>query len=168
MAAPVFATGDVPTAIQVNEYMVNIHYARKLANTNRTSTTTLADDPDLTLPVLANAEYEFICCVFYQSQTATDIKWNWTAPSGSTCRFTINGLTGTTGAAFTDDQSGAFDYGTAIASSGIGSILTGMMFVGVLWTPASGGNLTLQWAQSTSGAATTVLAGSYMSMRRLF
>src|SRR4051812_11958614 len=93
MAAPVFSTGDVPTATQFNEFLVNIRWARKSANLDRSSTTTFADDPDLTLSVLANAVYEVRCSLLVHSasQAAGDFKMKFTAPAGAVLLATASG-----------------------------------------------------------------------------
>lgn len=167
MAAPVFATNDVPTAAQVNDWFVGVNFVRKASQTDRATTTVLADDPELTLAVVANAIYVAEIALFYQSQTAQDFKFQFTAPASSTIRYTLNGLHSSTATTYADDQSGAQDLANVAAVSGIGSTLTGVLCKGLLRTSGTAGNFKLQWAQVTSGATTSLLVDSYMDLRRV-
>jgi hypothetical protein len=93
MAKPVYSTGDVPTATDFNEWLVNVRWARKSANLDRSSTTTFTDDPDLTLTVLANAVYEVrsSLLIHSSSQVAGDFKFKFTGPAGAVLLSTVTG-----------------------------------------------------------------------------
>ena len=55
----------------------------KNANTDRASTTTLADDPDLTTVLEANATYRVTFYLHYAAIDLARFKTAWTVPSGS-------------------------------------------------------------------------------------
>jgi hypothetical protein len=67
MAAPVFATNDVPTAAQVNSWFTNVNYAEKTSDTSRNTTIVLADDPELSVAVEANAKYMMTSMILYSA-----------------------------------------------------------------------------------------------------
>lgn len=165
MAAPVFATNDVPTAAQFNDWLVNVNFARKSADTARTSTTTLTNDPHLSVAVQANAVYVVTCNLKYDGAAAGDLKVGWTVPSSASLDWTLVGL-GAAAAAYTDDQVGGFQ---TLSTPTIGAIaagtFAGLLMVGLLVTSVTAGSLVLQWAQGTSsGTATTVFANSFLSL----
>lgn len=170
MAAPVFSTGDIPTATQVNTWFTNILWARKTANTDRTSTTTFADDPDLTLAVEAGAVYDVRAVLSFHSssQTASDYKFKFTAPASSTLLA---------GAVF-DDNTGTTLADVVISGLTLNNSPSGGIIQTVEpWNPVlvlgtlvvgSAGNFTLQWAQNTSSATVTRLqAHSSLRLTRM-
>src|SRR5215470_15294427 len=81
----VFNVGDVLAAADVNEYLTHTKYASKPADTNRASTTTLANDPDLTLAVDANKSYrlELIANYYNGGGSTGNIKVNLTVPASA-------------------------------------------------------------------------------------
>ncbi|GLW32280.1 hypothetical protein [Actinoplanes regularis] len=166
MTKPVFATDDVPDADEVNEFFVNINFIRKAIQTDRATTTTLADDPELTIPVVANAIYVAEIVLFYQSQAAVDFKFQPVAPSGSSYRYTLNGLHSSTASVYSDDQSAALDLSNVANVSGIGAVLAGVQCRGLLRTGGTAGAFKVQWAQLTSGATTSLMIDSYISLDR--
>ncbi|MES4891417.1 hypothetical protein [Streptomyces sp. NPDC096012] len=61
-------------------------FVRKTSDQSVTSSTTLANDSQLLLPVVANATYTlFLMCIF-SGGTTGDIKFDWTVPSGTALR----------------------------------------------------------------------------------
>lgn len=141
-------------------------YVYKAADQSRTSTTTLASDSSLTLPVSASTAYSFDCQVAFTSASATDFKWSWASPAGAVMLYqAMHNEGGTTGL-----NSSALIYGAATVGFATGPGLVnpqGIWMHGSLRT-SSAGWLTLQWAQNTSGAgATTVKSGSYLSLARV-
>lgn len=149
-------------------------FAFKAADTNRASTTTFADDPDLQFTAVANAVYKVTFDVHYAALDAARIKtqWNVTATTtgvrssvgpdqGVILSGTSSGGTGRWGVhAFTT----ASTYGTR--DSGTNQCY--MMEESVITVGATGGTIALQWAQATSNAtATKVAAGSFMRVTRL-
>lgn len=168
MAAPVFSTGDVPTATQFNDWLVNVKFARKPANTSRGSTVTLTDDPDLTIStVAAGAMYHVTACLRHTSPAAADLAFQWVGPAGATFDHTVSTVT-VSGSLFTDDN----NYGSAISSpttsGGIAGNVVPITCEGLLVTAGTSGTFKLQWAQGTSNAsASTLLANSFIVLRRL-
>lgn len=139
---------SVPTVTQSG--VGNFRQVAKAALLNRASTVTPADDPDLTLSVVANAVYEVRCLPVW-TNGGGGFRMCWNVPALATMTWTDGGGSGmtlpTTNATFT-------------ASTGTES-------VGRLVTGANAGSCTLQWAQSTSNAGNTALqAGSFLTLRR--
>jgi hypothetical protein len=142
--------------------------AVKAADTSRASTITTTDDPDLTLPVLANSTYLFEAFIAYTSAAVTgDFKLNFNAPTGATGYW--NGI-GPSTASVADPDSvrviatvpGATSrtYGVPLASNVFGLNVRGSVI-----TSTTAGSLTAQWAQATSDAnATVVKAGSWLRL----
>lgn len=167
MAAPVFATNDVPTAAQANDWFVNVNFARKSGNTARNTTTTLSNDPHLSVAVAANAVYQVICNLKYDGATTGDLKIGWSVPSSASFDWTVVGA-GTAAAAYTDDQTGGFQTLSTptFGALGVGTF-AGVLVVGLLVVSVTSGNMILQWAQGTSsGTDTTVYANSFLSLDR--
>jgi hypothetical protein len=170
VAAPIFVTGDVPTASQVNSWFVNTTWARKPNNTDRASTTTFTDDPDLFVNVAANAVYEIRCSLLIHSSNiaAGDFKMKFTAPTGAVMLATLFGYdaaattnNGIVGAGLTLNTSGS------LGAVSIAEPWNPAQVSGTLVTSASAGLFTLQWAQNTSSATVTRLQQhSFISLTR--
>ena len=170
MPMQVFTVGQVLAAADVNEYLVNTRYAAKASDTNRISTTTLAADPDLTLPADANKSYLLELFLQYSSASAAGLKYNFTFPSGATLNGgAVSQLIAAGTQLTTYDQSGSFGPGVTITATALGIGLDNWIQVrGILVTSGTAGAFTLQWAQSASTASnTTVRAGSAMLLRRV-
>jgi hypothetical protein len=170
MAAPVFVTDDVPSADQVNDWFVNVRWKRKTANTDRSSTTTFTDDPDLTVPVDANEVYEVHCSLLIHSSAinAGDFKMKFTAPAGATLLATAYGYDAAS--ATNNDVVAAGLTLNTTGSFGIVSLAepwNPIQVNGVLVTSGTAGSFTLQWAQNASSATVTRLqAQSFLSLNR--
>lgn len=140
---------------------------RKAADTSRTSTTTLASDPDLQFAVAASATYFFLLFVKYEggTQGSSDIKTGWSVPTGTTMAYGRTALN-TSGAAdigTPTDQSGTPSFGT----NGAGNSRT-LFAWGTLAASTTPGTAAWQWAQSTSnGVATIVHTGSALLVVRI-
>ena len=159
-------TGTVLTSFSSFDFWKN-------SNTDRSSTTTLADDPDLTMTLEANATYRVIFYMHYAALDAARFKTAWTVPSGSTGARTAVGpdqgviLSGTSSggtgrfgvhAYATTCTYGTRDHATNLCSAVEEAVLT----------TSTAGTLAIQWAQATSNAtATRVGAGSSLHVRRL-
>jgi hypothetical protein len=171
LAKPVYSTGDVPTATDFNEWLVNVRWARKSANLDRSSTTTFTDDPDLTLTVLANAVYEVrsSLLIHSSSQVAGDFKFKFTGPAGAVLLSTV---TGYDVAATTNNNvvTTGMTLNTS-ASLGIVSLVepwNPVQTMGVLVTSGTAGSFTLQWAQNvSSGTVTRLQAQSFLMLNRV-
>lgn len=136
-------------------------FVRKGADTNRASTTTLADDPDLTIELEANSVYRVEFIIHYSATAAAGFKTAWTTPSGS------SGLKGAWGVdtspTSTSNPTGDgrwgvhgfgtnIDYGTRNGANQVMAWETGEIIT------TNAGTLALQWAQSTSDASNTRVA----------
>lgn len=167
MAKPVFVTDDVPTPAQVNDWFVNVLFARKAGDETISSTTTLQNDDDLFVSVAASATYHVVVELRGTSQPGDDIKVGFTGPAGYTFVGAVRGPT-TTAAALADTYTSEFTTGVALAFGGIASNNLGISYQGVLVTSGTAGTLQVQWAQNSSSASgTTMRANSFMSLRRV-
>lgn len=140
--------------------------ALKSSSTSRTSTTTLAADPDLTVPVLANGKYDVELSLVYNGAAtgAGDLKCSWSVPSGASFAGGFVGVSNPLGVAILPVTASSVQvtYG-----NGTGNALW-CMVSGTLFMSSTPGNLVLTWAQnSSSGTATTLMTGSKLSARRV-
>ncbi len=172
-----FTAGSVLTAAQLNTHLRdNLNwlkpvFARKTSDTSRSSTTTFADDPHLTVAVEANTVYVVQCNLAYvsTSTTAGDFKMQFTAPASSAFQGSAHTYTAA-GAAATDDVSGGLTLTTTLSC---GVVATGdpnnpCWIGGILVTAGTAGNFVVQWAQSASNATATVLkTNSYLALQRV-
>lgn len=139
-----------------------------------TSSTTLQDDNDLQYTITQAGTYKFESMLFVGAgDSAADIKVAFAFPSGAISFW----ATGPHTAAITSGTSGDTEF-FAIngAASGSGLFLNygvssgatiGIRITGVL-VGTSTGSFKFQWAQNSSSATpTTLLAGSWMEIRRV-
>lgn len=157
MAIPVWTVGQVLTANDVDEWFRPRAVAYKSVATSRTSTT-LADDTDLSLSLANSCLYEIQGQIIYSAGTGgVGMNMGWTAPSGVTGAWT-SGL-----------QSANFGHtwtGTIVAAQSDASVYSAII-TGSIQLPSTGnGVLTFKWA-SNSGGSMTVGAGSYLVARRI-
>jgi hypothetical protein len=155
-----FAAGDRPTALQLNDLAVLA--VIKAADESRNTTTTLANDSELTLAVAASTTYLWEACIFFDSNATADYKGQWSVPASASGRFQCTGYA--LGGAF-----GMFDnatIGTVQANEGpVAGVVRPHFMTGSLTISTTAGNFRWQWAQNTSnGTATITKAGSYMKM----
>lgn len=149
-------------------------YAVKAANTTRASTTTKTDDPDLTMPVVANAVYyvEFILAA-QSSSTTPNINTAWNVPATATgLKFAhgpTNNATNFVTRTDTNARVSAHGYTTGLDYIINGSgVSVAILEKSIVTTGANSGTIAIQWAQNTSNATGTVVeAGSYMYIRRI-
>jgi hypothetical protein len=167
MAVPIFSTGDVPTATQVNDWFVNILFARKTSDETISSSTTLHNDTQLFVSVKANAVYHVILELRELAQPADDFKIGFTGPAGYA--FT-GGVRGPEGNATTllNTYTSEILSGTPLAFGGIASNNLVISIQGLLITSGTAGTFQLQWAQNASSASgTTLKANSFMLLRQV-
>jgi hypothetical protein len=154
--------------MDVNLYMVNTIFASKPAGTTRTNTTTLANDPDLSVTLATSSLYFLELLAPLTSPAAAGFKFGFTVPAGST--FAGYAVVSNTGVV------NVFPYSTGgnpltqslIAATQGGGFDDMVNVRGWLTTGGTGGALTFQWAQNTSNAAATILRqGSAMLVRRV-
>ncbi len=167
MAAPVFATGDVPTADQFNKWLVNTKYAYKPANETISSNATLQNDDDLFVTVDAAAHYIVECELFIASQAAADAQIAFSCPSGSVFTWRLHSIN-SSGSTTNDDFLSVMGTSSAPAVAGLGASTVAASVRGLLIVGGSSGTFQLRWAQNTSNASgTSMLQYSYMSLRRV-
>src|SRR5262245_58148019 len=167
MAAPVYVAGQVLTAADCNGWFTG-PYLIKGSDTSRSSNTTPTADPDLVMPVVANATYWWECRVVYNGGTngSSDGQFGFSAPAGATgfyesLRNQVSGLTW--------GNALATSYGTQanVGTNGTGNPIS-YCATGIVIVSSTAGNLSFFWAQNTSsGTATTVKAGSLLVGKRI-
>lgn len=142
----------------------------KSADTSRANVTTISPDPDLSMPLLANAQYAFDGLLLYTSPSQTpDLLLALEAPAGAVGFWTVGAPTsGTTSDPDTirviaSDLNAGRVYGVPTVNQSIGAQLTGFITMG-----GTAGNLNVSWAQNTSSASATIFkAGSWLRVTRV-
>ncbi|WP_405964856.1 hypothetical protein OG713_34975 [Streptomyces sp. NBC_00723] len=142
---------------------------RKTANTSRTSTTTLAADPHLSINVVAGT-YQVDAFLLYDGDNAADLKLGWFAPASTTGGWWPGGSdSSNTTQAATTRWGGLTDFSVStlpVACIGSGTVVT-CRPVGTAVVTTSG-QISLAWAQNaTSATATVVRQHSWLSLRRI-
>jgi hypothetical protein len=174
MAAKSWNVGDVLTASDMNVWTVPVAVI-KPSNTSRNTTTSVADDPDLVLPLAASSSYDIRMMVFYDGPSTPgtgDIKWTFTLPAGATGTYMAvhqNIAASTAGMYMLNWTDGPNINQTNANSQGTGTgNQLGILFSGLVAVAGTAGNLTFRWAQNTSsGTNTRVFAQSYMVAQRI-
>lgn len=147
--------------------------AVKPSNTDRSSTTTFVDDPDLALQLEANAVYQVVFYLHFAALDAARFKTAWTVPSGATGNRSAVGpdqgviLSGTSSGG--TGRWGAHNFTTSV-TYGTRDSATNQCFAmeESTLTTTNAGTLALQWAQATSNAtATRLAAGSALRAKRI-
>lgn len=82
MPYPVFTAGQRVTAADLNAG--KIEFVTNAAGAQTNATTTMANATDLGFAVEASARYRIHVLIGYDAPTATDIKFDWSMPSGAT------------------------------------------------------------------------------------
>jgi hypothetical protein len=144
----------------------------KAAHTDRASTTTLADDPDLTVTLDANAVYVVEFHLHYAATDTARIKTAWTVPAsaagnrsavGPDQGVILSGSSGGTGRWGVHNFGTNCIYGTRNDASNQCAALEEATVI-----TTSGGTCALQWAQVTSSATATRMGqGSWMRATRI-
>lgn len=168
MAKPIFATGDVPSASQVNDWFVNTLFIRKSANESVTSSTTLQNDDQLAV-TLGVGTWRVEAYLHATGSLGGDIRTAWTfagttSSVGRSCQGPNQSMTDRTNTTMRSSASALADhmlYGT----DGVGE---SVIVEDLLLVVTGSGVLTLQWAQeATSVTATVVWAGSRLYATRV-
>lgn len=149
--------------------------ATKAANTDRSATTTLADDPDLTLPLAANAVYLVVMRIYFATPTgggAPLFKTAWDVPAGTTGNRTCTGPGSTASDSGADNMVGHYGVHnppTAVTYGGRNSSTNlAIATETAVLTTTTAGNVALQWAQATSSASPVrVGTGSSITATRI-
>lgn len=128
------------------------------SSTQGITTSVLANDDHLSIPVGVNEVWGYNMNLFYKSATAPDIKITMVGPAGTT------GGWGDAATFSTDVMTYGSVMGIATANVDEVTLFTGTAIVGSV-----AGNVRLQWAQNvdTVSSITTVLTGSNIIAHRL-
>lgn len=168
MAMKVFNVGDVLGAADVNEYLVNTRFAVKPSDTSRNTTTTFANDPDLTVAVDANKSYALEMFLNYTAQAGQDLKYTFSVPASASLNGGVNGLFVASTTFALQPYDSTFTVTSTVSLLGQTVFDTSARISGILATAGTAGSITLRWAQNTSGGNNTIVrAGSYMLLRRV-
>lgn len=154
---------NISATIQNEHPVSEWRIVRKSSPTTRTSTTTLAADPTLTVPIAANQSVIIRGVVYLTSGATPDFKYRITGPAAaSEVRVdTINragsGATGPANLFNTDYHSS--DQVWAMTGTNSGAV---NIYIEVV-NGANAGNIAFEWAQNTSDAGnTTVRQNSWL------
>jgi len=166
-----WVAGEKPPASTLNAHIRNNlealnGFVRKTADESVTSSAVLQNDDQLlfSIPQAGTYVFEFVIFATSAANAAGDIQIQVIGPAG-TFTFGGNGLditlaSGNTGTVNTAGISTTVNFGVSTTQ-------TMILIKGILVATASG-TLQLQWAQQASNAnATTVKAGSHMTVRQV-
>ncbi|MFH8805471.1 hypothetical protein ACH4F6_39020 [Streptomyces sp. NPDC017936] len=157
------ATADLLTS------MLPLH-AAKTASTSRASTTTISADPDLQLPVVANAQYLLHFYFRISGLPTADMDIQFTTPAGCTGSYAVTGRLAGASAADTDARTStriAWNVETLYAtpSTTAAQVNHG---AGRLITGPTAGTLSVDWAQNISSTTASIMeADSWLELRRI-
>lgn len=134
------------------------------------NSTVLVSDAVLTAPVVTGARYGWECGVFFDGDSAGDIKFAFTTPTFSTMRWSGTGLSAAaTGSTASVKIAGALVSGTSVdwGTFGTGTANTTFWLASGYIVTTAAGNIVLQYAQQAASATNTVVrAGSYLRVLR--
>jgi hypothetical protein len=164
MPPPTWTVGEVLAAADVNAWFVPL-VAVKTGDTSRTSTTTLAADPDLSIAVPTAGTWALHAYWNYEGGTmnASDLKTQLVFAAGTLrYHYVFQGPGGSANVGST------YSGGSTVALATQGALaLCGATVNGTIVT-ATSGTLTLNWVQNTSsGTATVMHAQSAMHLQRI-
>lgn len=160
------------TDIQLNGQTILSLQAIKAATTGRNTTTTLADDPDLTIAIPVAGTYEIRMLLLMTGATAAaqGFKYQlvYTGTAGTIGYYTIGSINGAASTPLA--AAGAFNvatHATVLVDSGAGATTDFDHVVGT-FVATTTGTLKLQWAQSTStGNNSNLKANSLLMVRKV-
>jgi hypothetical protein len=165
---PTWSVGEVLAAADVNTWFVpRVAYK---STAQHSTTTTLANDTQLALPVDANALYDWKLYLLYEGGAlgSGDLAFNFTFPTGLAAALQILGYNAA--GADLERLGGVLPFGSnaIIGTEGTGNLRSATV-IGSVDTASAGGTLQLQWARSSnaSGVDTIVHVGSYMRLDRI-
>lgn len=110
----------------------------KTADTSRTNTASATDDTDLVVAVKANTRYVVSADLIYSSSLIAGFKMGWGAPAGATMQFVNLSTSG-----------GILQNVADLLGISVSTTNPNYMYLrGILKTGASGGNISVKWAQN--------------------
>lgn len=132
----------------------------KSADQSVTSSTTLVDDDDLTFSADANSTYLVQIWLRMSGNSAGDMKFGFSLPSGASCFGT-----------WKSDTAGTWDASNDLTTADVVQAATEENLFPIyayIDVGATAGDVTFQWAQNASNAtATTVHEKTYMTYRKV-
>lgn len=137
-----------------------IVFARKTANEDVTSSTTLQNDDHLTVALNANESYELDGVLFASTtDNGHDLQIALTVPTGTTMRVSYHGTEeNTTNNRETDVLTASGTAGTVVNLQSANGVVVRLK--GLIRTAGTSGNVTLQWADDSSAGSETVTLGT--------
>lgn len=171
---PTFAPGHAPTSAEFAVLLGKT--VIKSVDESLASNTTLQNDDELFVTVENGATYRGECVLGTTgagSATLGDITIGWTFPGGTLTHHAIGLTSAVAYGVSTTGQVNAVRFRSTTSPSStysFGTPSTNLGFVHIKFSYActADGTLQLQWAQRVSTAtATTVGAGSYLSLQRV-
>jgi hypothetical protein len=151
-----------PTADTDGNLISEAIIAIKASDQTKTTDTTAAADSALVVALAANKSYNITGSIFFTANTAPDIKYGFSWPSGATAKILGSAM-----------ESGSTNKSNDIfvtsAATITWSTTTGanncIIVQGTITTSSTAGNLSFIWAQNTSSAsATTVQSQSILKV----
>jgi hypothetical protein len=148
-------------------------YVRKSAAESLASTTTMQNDDHITFTLAASAVYDLRAYLAVTGASAADFKtqWAFTGPASAgnhTNRYALGPAATVTDVSDGNMRSTRQTWGSSVAYGTDGTNTTHIEEGGLLDTAAGSGTITLQWAQNTSNATSTVMStSSYAILERL-
>lgn len=147
----------------------------KTTATARASTTTATDDPDLQVPVVVGEVSLIEFYVKYASSTSATalLKTQWGFPAGTTGNRQVGGA----GSGATDGSADNMASHWGVHGSGTAEVYGARGTSGqqlwlyewaVVTVGATAGNVTFQWAQNVSNAASTSVVNGSLARRTRF
>lgn len=138
--------------------------AFKTTDTSRSSTITRTADPDLTIALPANSEWDFHCVLIIETaaSAAGDFSGEWDYPANANVSYGVIALVDTLAGGLSAD---AYSRGLARDATapttqfdvGVSTSRNAVLISGRIVLGATAGSLTLNWAQLSSNANATVL-----------
>jgi hypothetical protein len=162
VAVPLWVTGQVLTASDVNNWFVPLP-AYKTGVTSRTSVTQVID-PDLQVTVAASAVYQVVGNINYQNASGSSaINWSFQIPSGASGAY---GATYVQPGPVTAGWGNG--WGNTVSGAASDNLSHGFTFTGTLIVSSTAGTFGLLWAPTTGSAgAVAVNTGSSLSLQRV-
>lgn len=163
------SNGTWGTELNVCLAMVNDEFKRKTADESVTSDTTLQNDNDLVVPVVASSVYRVEWDLRTDGALAGDFKYAFTGPSGATMVWQSRGNLAADTANTAPIPVDVTAIGTTVTHGTIAAgTVSRVCGSGILVVSTTAGNLQLQWAQGTSSAtATKALTHSWLRASRV-
>jgi hypothetical protein len=147
-------------------------FARKTGDTSRASSTTMTDDPHLTVSLAASAHYLIYAYLVYQAGTTGDINIGFSQPTGAAGSWQGTGMgrdvTASIGTGGWTVRMNANDVSTTqLRSYGGDTTNQAVQVMGIVRT-SSAGAFTVQWSQAALDATATILrTDSWMQLTRV-